>query len=212
LQGFALAGTADFIGFQSDRDWELMWAPYDLPTYRMVLEEISAEDVVLEIGAGDLRLSRLLAKISCRVYAIEIQTEILENQTQPLPANLNVIIGDALTIPYPKHVSVGVLLMRHCTHFEIYANRLKKMGVQRLVTNARWRFGVEVINLQSKRIPYRLAEMGWYACWCGAAGFKTGEVDKYTIEMDTRINEVIGCPRCYSPMTKKERKEILYAA
>jgi hypothetical protein len=197
-----LAGTADATVFQDERDWEMMWAPYDLPTYQLVIDEILADDVILEIGAGDLRLSRLLAKKSRRVYAIEIQTDILDDQIQPLPDNLIVIKGNALTIPYPKDVNVGVLLMRHCTHFQLYAERLKKMGCERLVTNARWRLGVEVAPLQSERIPYHLVEMGWYACWCGATGFIPGDIEKYTCEMDYHINEVSGCPHCGSINTQ----------
>ena len=191
-----MTGAAVITGFRNDRDWEMMWAPYDDPTYQMVLDEILVDDIVLEIGAGDLRLSRLLAKISQLVYAVEIQPHILENQTQPLPKNLIVINGNALIIPYPEQISAGVLLMRHCTHFQLYAERLKKMGCERLVTNARWRLGVEVVHLQSERTPYSLVEMGWYACWCGSTGFIPGETDKYTLEMDSKVNEVIGCPLC----------------
>ena len=40
-------------------DWELHWAPYDPATYQMVLEQLLPDDVVLDIGAGDLRLARL---------------------------------------------------------------------------------------------------------------------------------------------------------
>jgi hypothetical protein len=182
--------------FQDDQEWELVWAPYDFPTYQLVLDEVFPEDVVLEIGAGDLRLSRLLAKKARWVYAIEIQEVILESQIQPVPENLSVIRGNALTNPYPKDISVGVLLMRHCTHFQFYADRLKNMGCERLITNARWRMSVEVVPLHSERIPYPSFEMGWYACWCGSTGFKPGEIDKYTPEMDARVHEVFSCPHC----------------
>jgi hypothetical protein len=31
-------------------DWEAMWAPYDADTYTAVLQLISPEDVILDIG------------------------------------------------------------------------------------------------------------------------------------------------------------------
>ena len=42
----------------SDADWEALWSPYDQSTYHAVLEMIQSTDVVIDIGAGDLRLAR----------------------------------------------------------------------------------------------------------------------------------------------------------
>ena len=52
------------VELQNDYAWEMMWSPYDPSTYQSVLDKIKDTDVVLEIGAGDLRLSRLMAQVS----------------------------------------------------------------------------------------------------------------------------------------------------
>ena len=177
-----------------------MWAPYDEATYRAVLNQIAADDVVLDIGAGDLRLARRAARVCRRVYAIEIQKELLElarRDEDNTPAdNLIVLHGDARHLPFPRDVRTGILLMRHCAHFRLYADKLKAAGAGRLITNARWRLGVEVMALQAERIPYRQLEMGWYACWCGATGFKPGPVERLTLAVIEAVQEVIDCPKC----------------
>jgi hypothetical protein len=180
-------------------DWETIWAPYDEATYRVVLEQIDPQDIVLDIGAGDLRLSRRIATICRRVFAIEIQAPLIE-QSQiklgPFPDNLIVLHGDARHLTFPDDLTVGVLLMRHCNHFSIYADKLKASSASRLITNARWGMGVEVLSLQSKRIPYNEVEIGWYACWCGGAGFKPGPVSRLTDEILAHTQEVVDCPLC----------------
>jgi len=184
----------------SEAAWEAMWAPYDETTYRAVLDQIAADDVVLDIGAGDLRLARRAARVCRRVYAIEIQKELLElaaRDEDTAPAeNLVVLHGDARHLPFPRDVKTGILLMRHCTHFHLYADKLKAAGADSLITNARWRMGVEVIALQAERVPYQQLEMGWYACWCGATGFKPGPVEQLTPAVIEVVQEVIDCPKC----------------
>ncbi len=185
---------------RSEEDWELIWAPYDQPTYDWVLQAIRPEDVVLEIGAGDLRLALQIARAARQVYAIEIHPELIERaiaaQPQELPHNLTILPGDAQRAPFPAGVSAGVLLMRHCTHFKLYAEKLKAAGAERLITNARWRLGVEVIDLQAPRQPFASVKIGRYACWCGAVGFVAGPAEQYTAEMDQNVAEVAGCPNC----------------
>jgi hypothetical protein len=153
----------------------------------------------LDIGAGDLRLARRMA-MTCRwVYALEIQNSILDlvyADGMGFPENLSVQCGDARCMPFPEDVTTGVLLMRHCNHFRLYADKLKAVGAKDLITNARWRSGVEVIHLQSERIPYWQIEMGWYACWCGAVGFKPGSVEHLTPALESVIHEAVNCPRC----------------
>ena len=182
------------------RDWERLWAPYDERTYGEVMEAVQTEDVVLEIGAGDLRLSRRLAEMAQQVIAWEIQADILARKGRKLPPNLKVYHVDARQAPVPTGVTTAVLLMRHCLHFHLYANKLHIAGCQRLITNARWGMGVEVIDLQVPRMLYAAAPMGWYACWCGATGFRIGPVEYLTPELETAVHEVIDCPACRRPL------------
>ncbi len=178
--------------------WERIWAPYDEPTYQMVLVNIHPEDVVLDIGAGDLRLARRAAKIARKVYAIEIQNSLLRQAVvkAPLPENLVVLQEDARYLPFPEGVTCGILLMRHCTHFQLYANKLRAIGAGQLITNARWGLGIETVWLQTPRRSYQYLDIGWYACWCGEVGFKPGPVERLTWEVEARVHEVLGCPMC----------------
>lgn len=180
--------------------WEQIFAPYDLPAYRFVLEQIKTGDVVLDIGAGDLRLARQMADIAKKVYAIEISHHLLSQaaKQKPFPENLIPVCADACAWDFPKDVTAGVLLMRHCTHFQLYAEKLLECGTQRLITNARWRMDVEIIALNSARIAYNDLDLGWYACWCGSTGFKSGTADLLTAELANTVSEVFHCPNCSS--------------
>jgi len=197
-----VVGTSPSVGnnrvaVEDQPAWEFIWAPYDEQTYKAVLAEIQSGDIVLEIGAGDLRLARQLAAKSRRVEAIEIQADILAlGREEPLPHNLIVHLGDALTIPFPDGITIAVLLMRHCTHYSDYVAKLRNAGCQKLITNTRWHFGIEVVQLSTPRIPFDRLELGWYACECGAAGFKPGPVEKINPEMDQVVIEVCNCPDC----------------
>lgn len=179
--------------------WEAMYAPYDQPTYQAVLDLLMPDDVVLDIGAGDLRLSRQMARIARKVYAVEINALVLDQASasrDPLPGNLDPICADARAFHFPSDTTVGVLLMRHCIHFRLYFEKLRDSGAQRLITNARWRMSLEELNLQADRIFFNEFEMGWYACLCGATGFKEGAAEQWSVEMDKLIHEVTHCPQC----------------
>ncbi len=176
--------------------WEQLWSPYDEPTYEVVLQAIQPDDVVLDIGAGDLRLARRMAAKARQVYAWEIQADLLAENCVDLPDNLAVYRTDAVYEAVPNGVTVAVLLMRHCTHFGLYLKKLRAAGCQRLLTNARWGMGVEVIDLQSPRMMYTMMPMGWFACWCGHTGFKAGPAERLTWEMETAVTEVAFCPNC----------------
>jgi hypothetical protein len=183
----------------SDAAWEAMYAPYDQPTYQSVLQLLKPEDIVLDIGAGDLRLSRQMALITRKVYAIEINAFVLDKgltPRDPLPANLIPIHADARAAHFPADITVGVLLMRHCLHFPLYSEKLRQAGAERLITNARWHMSVEEVNLHAERTSFNKAAMGWYTCFCGAIGFKEGSAEHWSIDMDGVIHEVANCPRC----------------
>ena len=153
------------LGFYTENhiDWEMLWSPYDERTYSFVIEHIQPEDIVLDIGAGDLRLAQRIASVVQKVYAIEIANRLIPSSLTH--ENLVVITADARYTPFPEDVTVGVLLMRHCQHYRLYAEKLRTVGAARLITNARWRLGVEVVDLQQGRVKFRELDLGWYACW-----------------------------------------------
>lgn len=174
--------------------WEACWAPYDEPTYQTALAWIQSDDVVLDIGAGDLRLARRMAGKARRVYAIERQFSLVTNQVA-LPANLTVLCGDARQMTWPVGITLGVLLMRHCTHVGLYTTRLRAAGCRRLITNARWGLGVELVDL-GPRLAWETVEIGWYACLCGQTGFIPGPPEKLTPAQMEQVAEVESCPAC----------------
>jgi hypothetical protein len=187
-------------------NWEKLWAPYDEPTYQAVLEQIRPDDVVLEIGAGDFRLARRMAN-QCRfVYAIELNRQLISlaspaaaihnQRTSERNSRLRIIWADATAYPFPQGITVGVLLMRHCRKFHIFAGKLAAAGCTRLVTNARWGMGVERVDLQKARPAYSAVSMGWFACWCGSTGFKPGPPEKMTDRLVESVHEVSDCPAC----------------
>ncbi|HSK86964.1 MAG TPA: methyltransferase domain-containing protein [Anaerolineales bacterium] len=183
----------------SDAAWEAMYAPYDQPTYQAVLDQIESDDVILDIGAGDLRLTRQMARIARKVYAVEINAQVLDQayaSRDPLPVNLIAIHADARVLDFPFDITTGVLMLRHCTCFSLYAAKLRNAGADRLVTNARWHMDVEVINLLAQRSSFAESDMGWYACLCGGIGFKEGLAEHWSLEMDRITNEVSDCPQC----------------
>jgi len=183
----------------SASDWETMYAPYDQGTYQAVLDQLRPDDVILDIGAGDLRLARQMAKIVRKVYAVEINPQVLDQvkaSSEPQPSNLVSICADARTLDFPSDIRTGVLLMRHCTCFRNYAEKLKKAGAKRLITNARWGMHMEVIDLLVERKSFYEIPMGWYACICRGRGFKEGPVEHWSPEMDVITVEVSSCPQC----------------
>jgi len=181
-------------------DWEARWAPYDEPTYQTVLSHIGPDDVVLDIGAGDLRLTRRMAQVARRVMAIEMQPGLLAHQDL-MPANLTVVCADARFIPWPTDITVGVLLMRHCTQVGLYVSRLRAANCHRLITNARWGLDVEVVEL-GLQVAWASIDFGWYACACGQTGFVPGppeqSVDLVRLEC---VTEVENCPVCTTDLS-----------
>jgi SAM-dependent methyltransferase len=184
-------------------DWEGWFSPYDEETYDLVLQNIGEDDVVIEIGAGDLRLALRLAERARRVYAVEVNPLLISAALQAigldLPRNLLVICANALDITFPADITVAVLLMRHCQHFGRYGDKLRATGCQRLLTNARWKSGVESMDLTRPGIPFEELREGWYACRCGAVGYvgpstalRTGQ----GAQSDAPPVEVIDCPAC----------------
>ena len=184
----------------SINEWEAAWAPYDETTYRFVLDQILPGDIVIDIGAGDLRLAVRMAAICQRVYAVEISSEIVMKGKLALnaspPENLDIIIADATKLDFPGDINVGVLLMRHCSYFSLFRKKLITSGANKMITNARQRMNIEIVDLLAEPKKYNTVELGWYACECGIFGFKPGAVEllnSFTLET---IHEVASCPGC----------------
>lgn len=181
----------------SQEDWERLWAPYDEGTYQQVMDWVTTEDIILDIGAGDLRLTRRLAGKVRHVYAIERNLALATAAAQVLPAaNLTVIWDDAYRVPFPAGLTVAILLMRHCRGFSALFNKLSEAGCRQLITNARWRLGVESIDLQTPPTDYAAVDLGWYACRCGATGFVPGPAYRLTPQVESAVHEVVDCPSC----------------
>ncbi len=171
-----------------------MWAAYDDATYADVLGHIDPGSVVLDIGAGDMRLACRMAERARLVFALELDPSRFAGR--PLPANVRALAVDARSWPFPAGVDTTVLLMRHCTHTGLYINKLVAAGCRRLVTNARWGLSVECIDLQKPPQPFATLALGWYACRCGAAGFREGPATELNSQLIEQVHEVATCPKC----------------
>lgn len=176
-----------------DTAWADMWAPYDESTYARALAYVPRGATVLDIGAGDLRLARRVARLARRVYAIEQHADLLA--AAAVPPNLIAICADARVLPFPA-ADTAILLMRHCPDFALYRRKLEAAGCARLITNARWRLDVECIDLTAAPLAYADLPLGWYACRCGATGFRAGPPEQLTAAMADTIFEVDNCPEC----------------
>ena len=188
-------GFAAFAARHGLHGWEGWFSPCDNDTSSLILQSIEKGDIVLDLGAGDLRLALQMAERAEMVYAIEVNPILISIALGEigfdLPRNLCVICANALDIAVPPGVTVAVLLMRHCQHFGEYFDRLTAAGCQRLITNARWKSGVEVIDLTKPRLPFQDVQEGWYACRCGAVGY-VGQGE----QPQSAPVEVSYCPTC----------------
>jgi hypothetical protein len=178
-------------------DWESWFHPGEPGVHAQVVARLQPEDVVLDLGAGDLRLAQQMAGSVLRVYAVEVNPllvgEALARIGLDLPRNVHVVCSNALDFPVPPGVTVGTLLMRHCQHFAAFFERLRASGCRRLLTNARWKSGVEEIDLQAHRVAFSEVTEGWYACRCGAVGYVGQGEQPLSVAV-----EVAGCPVCAS--------------
>lgn len=188
-------GSGAFTHRHRLTDWEGRFSPYDHRTYDAVLDHVKPDDVVLDIGAGDLRLALRLADRAQKVYAVEVNPLVVGRALGiiglDMPRNLHVICANALDLPIPRAVTIAVLLMRHCDHFQTYAHRLSAAGCQRLLTNARWRTSVEMIDLTVPGLAFNDVKEGWYACRCGATGYVGVGARPEATPVDVRE-----CPAC----------------
>jgi hypothetical protein len=182
-------------------DWATVWAPYDDDTYAQALGYVrtlpAASTTVLDIGAGDLRFARQLATHGYRVLAIEQQAALIEQALRrcECPPNMLVIVADAVRWPFPR-VDVAVLLMQYTHDYAAYVQKLRAVGCQWLITNARWRLGVECIPL-SPAAAFDASHPGPYACVrCGHTGFVDGPPEFFDRDHPLASRNVETCPNC----------------
>jgi len=68
---------------------------------QIAFADIGDEDTVLEIGPGLGVLTHRLAERAGRVVAIEMDRRLADHLRSTLPTNVELIVGDALTVPFP---------------------------------------------------------------------------------------------------------------
>jgi 16S rRNA (adenine1518-N6/adenine1519-N6)-dimethyltransferase len=69
---------------------------------QIAFADIGDTDTVLEIGPGLGVLTHRLAKKAGKVIAIEMDRRLAEHLRSTLPDNVDLIVDDALTVPFPK--------------------------------------------------------------------------------------------------------------
>lgn len=195
---FPLFEDEDFQAFvrRNDlRDWEPYYHPSSEELIEKILNSISPSDIVLDIGAGDLSLSKKIAQKAKEVFAIEVNPLLVSKGLAEIgfkiPRNFFVICANALDFPFPRGVTVAILMMRHCQHFLRYFSKLEEIDCRFLITNARFKTEFERIDLRAPRISFSHFQGGWYACRCGNVGFKEeGNPEEFCPV------EVKDCPDC----------------
>lgn len=88
--------------------------------YQDCLSRLDPNDIVFDIGAGDLRFDLMMSRKVKKVYAIEINPSILSYALDiidnNMPTNMNVICGNGFTYPIPEDVNTITCLMIHREH------------------------------------------------------------------------------------------------
>lgn len=98
------------------KGWEIFFMPEEC-NYESCMTQLSKDDVVFDVGAGDLRFDLMMADKVKKVYAVEINPTILASALRiigyDLPVNLTVICGNAFEMELPSDVTVVTCLMIH---------------------------------------------------------------------------------------------------
>lgn len=101
------------------KGYEIFFFPEE-PNYKSCLEQLSKDDVVFDVGAGDLRFDLMMADKVKKVYAVEINPNVMAPALHiigyDLPGNLIPICADAFEMGLPRDVTVITCLMIHRKH------------------------------------------------------------------------------------------------
>lgn len=97
-----------------------VWFLPEVTNYDDCLSKLNPDDVVFDVGAGDLRFDLIMAEKVRKVYAVEINPKILAGALRiigyDMPENLTVICGNAFTMELPGDVTAVTCLMIHRKH------------------------------------------------------------------------------------------------
>lgn len=101
------------------KGWEIFYVPEEM-FYGACLETLSEDDVVFDVGAGDMRFDLIMAEKVRKVYAVEINPTITARALNiiryGLPPNLIAICGNAFEMELPSDVTAVTCLMIHRQH------------------------------------------------------------------------------------------------
>ena len=101
------------------KGWEIFYVPEEM-YYSSCLDILSRDDVVFDVGAGDMRFDLIMAEKVRKVYAIEINPTITARALNiiryGLPPNLIAVCGNAFEMDLPSDVTVVTCLMIHRMH------------------------------------------------------------------------------------------------
>lgn len=101
------------------KGYEIFFVP-EVTNYDDYLSKLNPDDVVFDVGAGDLRFDLIMSEKVRKVYAVEINPKILASALRiigyDMPTNLTVICGNAFDMELPGDVTVVTCLMIHRKH------------------------------------------------------------------------------------------------
>ena len=108
----------EFLRERGLRGGEAMFVPEEW-FYDEVLRYLEPDDVVFDVGAGDLRFDLIMARKVRRVYAVEVNPltlgKALLTIRYDLPRNVIPICANALDLPLLQDVTAVTILMIHRT-------------------------------------------------------------------------------------------------
>lgn len=108
-----------FMEKNNMKGWECFFVPEDF-FYDDVLKKVHPDDVIFDVGAGDLRFDLMLSEKVKKVYAIEINPTILSPALRiiglDMPKNLIPICANAFEMELPSDVTLITSLMIHRSH------------------------------------------------------------------------------------------------
>jgi len=90
-----------------------IYVPHD-NQYSTVLNLVNKDDIVIDMGSGDFRFSIMLSKKVKKVYALELNPELVSKSLNiikyHLPSNLTIICADWFNFPIPNDVNTIICL------------------------------------------------------------------------------------------------------